>query len=113
MLCIQESQKYATGKKLEPIEEKTVADVSLFTQKLNLKLFRDVRTLGILLTNSSLLAEARKIAEGLKTKDFVGTPSRLEEVKRRNEICYRKSTRVNQKLPEKASILIEQFKDKG
>ena len=47
-----------------------------------MKLFRDATTLGILLTNSFLLTEARKIAERLKIKDFIGTTSWLEGVKK-------------------------------
>lgn len=77
-----------------------------------MKMFRDSRSLGILMTNSCLLNEARKIGERLKVKDFVGTLSWLEGVKKRNGICYRRSTRVSQRIPEDAKVQVEEFREK-
>ena len=60
------------------------------------KVFRDARALGILMTNSCLISEARKIGERLKVKDFTGTLSWLEGFKKRNGICYRKRYKKDQ-----------------
>ena len=47
-----------------------------------MSIFRDSRSLGILMTNNSLLTEARRIADMLKKNDFTGTISWLEGVKK-------------------------------
>ena len=74
--------------------------------------FRGSRNTGLLVTNNSLLIEARKIAERLKKKDFSGTLSWLEGVKRRNGITYRKTTRVGQTISPNAQEEIEEFHKK-
>ena len=76
-----------------------------------LDFFRDSRNAG-LITNNSLLLEARKIAERLKVKDFAGTLSWLEGMKRRNGISYRKSTRVSQRISPTAREDVEEFQRK-
>ena len=77
-----------------------------------IKMFCDSRSHGILTTNASLLHLSRKIAERLKKSDFVGTMSWLDGVKKRHNICYRKSTRTGQKIPADAQNLINCFKEK-
>ena len=67
---------------------------------------------GILMINSALLTEARQIAVRLKIKDFVGTYSWLQRFKDRNQICYRKTTRMGQKLHPSAKKEAENFKAK-
>ena len=59
-----------------------------------LKIFKDERRKGTQITNQIMLREARKIAEREEIKGFVGSLSWLDGFKRRNQICYRKSTRV-------------------
>ena len=81
----------------------------LEVEKELLDFFRDSRNAGLLVSNNSLLFQARKIAERLKVKDFSGTLSWLEGVKRRNGITYRKSTRVGQRVPSTAKEDIEEF----
>jgi len=77
-----------------------------------MKVFREARANGILMTNNSMLREARKIAERLKNTNFVGTMSWLDGVKKRNELSYRRHTRVAQKLKENALEQQEEFRNK-
>jgi len=75
-----------------------------------LKVFKDFRHNGILQTNKSLQLEARRIAQRLKNNDFVGTGSWLQGFKKRNGICYRRGTKVGQRIPQDAEERIQEFK---
>jgi len=63
------------------------------------KVFRDARMNGMLMTNAILLKEAQIIAQMQKNKDFIGSMSWLRGVKNRNNIVYRRGTKIAQKLP--------------
>ena len=55
---------------------------------------------------------ARSIAERDNLKDFVGSLSWLDGFKKRGRICYRKSTRVAQKVKPGSDVLVKDFQDK-
>ena len=74
-----------------------------------MKIFRDARTSGIIMTNSILLREARLIGEKKKDVDFVGTISWLRGVKKRNNIVYRRNTKIAQKMPLDAVEKVDNF----
>ena len=76
-----------------------------------IKTFRGARGSGMLTTNGIMIREARRIALRQKNADFVGTLSWLSGFKRRHQICYRRNTRVAQKLPVNAIQKIEEFTD--
>jgi len=77
-----------------------------------LQLFKRERAKGTLITNQYLMAEARKIADKKGIEWFVGSQTWLEVFKRRNSICYRKSTRVSQKVKEKSLKQLKEFHEK-
>ena len=74
--------------------------------------FRDNRAKGLMIINSHLLQEARKIALRQKNPQSIGTMSSLQGIKKRQGICYRRHTRVAQKLPQDAPEKIEAFSNR-
>jgi len=63
-----------------------------------LKVFKEGRSNGMVLNKRNMMYKARRIADKMKTKDFVGSISWLEGWKKRHGICYRRCTKVGQKL---------------
>jgi hypothetical protein len=74
--------------------------------------FKDLRRKGIQVSNKLLIKESRRIANSLGFEDFIGSYSWLDGFKRRNNICYRRPTKVSQKLKETSQKDIEEFQAK-
>lgn len=76
-----------------------------------LHLFKIQRNRGISMSNRTLLIAARNIAERRGLHGFVGSPSWLDGFKRRSRICYRRSTRVCQKIKKESEQQAKEFQD--